>query len=391
MFDLENDDFKPGRHDVDWLETVKRANLKTDARDFHPYRIVSPTVFASAIHHVEWFSEKKGGKTGFPRLCPRLNPETFKLDRTYPAGHPKAGQLVDCAHCDDLGIAPRFRYYMHAIDRVVQMNSPGLNPVVVLDLPETALNSIIEKKKLNIHGGQTYSVAHPQYGQDIFIKLDPNAPPAKQYSVERGNPSALTAAEMAYPLQDLKALYMTKGFVQADPAAFREFLIRVKLIGAANTGTQMPSGGKQEDQLQASWGGPSFAGGDSFGGTAQTFQPQTGPAQTFQPPAQFGTPASAQPQGFQPPQTQGSFQPPTTGFQAPATRFSGPPTTTGVPEGMQMPAGVQMPTSAPATVGPQQLNAAAVGKPECFQTDDRGLPKCSVCPVKNACWEIETA
>lgn len=402
MFDLDSEDVPSGRNNIDWLEGVARANLKSDAIDFHPYRILPNGLFAVATHQVEWFSAKKGGKTSFPRLCPRFNPETLKLDRTWPQGHPKAGELVDCACCDDLGTAPRMRFYLHAIDRMIQQHAPHMNPVKVLDLPDSPVQLIKEKKPLNVHAGTAYPVSDAQYGIDILLKFDNSKSPAQKYSVERGNHTPLTAQELALPRWDLKELYTRKGFHQANPEELRKFLQRVKLIPGGNGGnggggTQMPSGGGE--QLPETWGGPAFGGGG--------FQPQSQPAQQayvppqqpqqgFQPPqtqmpqqAAY-TPPQAQPapQQYVPPQVQPQaaqqYVPPTQ--TAPATRFSGPPT-------QQQPDAFASAIAGPGPVSPGPVNltptANLAGAPACGKFKDentRGMPVCMSCPVKTPCW-----
>lgn len=401
MFSLDDDDLPTGGSDSDWLEGVVKANFKTDAVQPHPYRLFG-NVFVYAQHNVRWFSKKKGAETGYPRLCPRHNPLTGKLDRVGPDGQP-----IVCAECDrEGGSKARLRYLVHAIDRTLQ--SYGMpNPVKVLDLPESVMIAIQAKKKTNVHDGKQYSMAHPVYGRDIYITYKASAPPAQMYEIDKGDSSTpLTQQELQLPQYDFVALYNAKGLSQADPVELKHFLQRVNLIGggAPRQGAQMPANmNLDSNELPASWGGPAqqpsgpVMGQGGFGGGG--FQP---PQQTVQ---QGGFQPQFQGGGFTPPTGPaapgqaafggGGFQPPQAATEAgPSARFSGPPQGAQMPQQMpamqQMPAGLQPPQgsfqAAIAGPGPVTMGAAAQGLPACFKVEDKmGLPGCMKCPVKDKC------
>lgn len=369
MFDLDSEDFQPGTERHNWLKDVRRANMKTDCADYRQYRLFG-NAFMIGNHRVEFFSKKKNANTVFNHLCPKLNPATCKYDRVYTDG-PNAGKPVECPYCDapELGKKPSNKYLIHAIDRVLQRSEP--NPVVVLSLPETVMIQLWNKKKFNVVDGKQYSVAHADYGFDIYLKFNPNGKAMDMYSVETGNAARtpLSDVERQYRTYDLARLYSETGVKQADPAEFRTFLERVGLIKSTTPSTQMPSGGfgNMDDDLPPSYGGP-IMGSGGFGG-------QPAPSGFVPPPSSggFTPPQSAQGGGFVPPTQMPSsagFVPPTSAGTAagPSSRFSGPPT-----QEQQQPA-------APAAV-PQ---SAAL--PDCYKnTDFQGLPACLKCPVKRQC------
>ncbi len=430
MFDLDGSDSLPNNN-VNWLDGIPLAKINDECKDNHRfYRLFGPA-FPVSVHKCDWISKKTGTETSFRRLCSRFNPASGKEDRTYPMGHPRAGQLYDCPGCES-SIKLQKRFYIHVIDRENQHF--GKAPIVkVMELPHSVMIKIFDMKKVNkLPTGETFSPAHATYGHNVAFIFNSKMSGTDMYGATTPvgvKQEPISEVERSYPTYNLSAAYAERGFTQADPDEFRQFLTRVGLLGpnaggagaaaGAATTTQMPSTpfgtSSVTDDLPASWGGAQ--GGAPV---AQTQQPQQPAFQTagFQPqqvqqPAQpaYGFQQPAQPQqaaAFQQPQfqqpTQPQFQQPPQfaagGFQAPAvatvastqsgpsSRFSGPPTPTAMPSNDAFVASLAG-TSAPVVAGPSQLPVVGAGHPACFRDENvQGTPKCkgTECPSMEPCF-----
>lgn len=412
MFDLDGEDSLPSNN-VNWLDGIPLAKINAECKDNHRfYRLFGPA-FPVSVHPCTWISKKTGAETSFRRLCARFNPLTGKEDRTYPMGHPRAGQIYDCPGCEG-GIKLQKRFYIHVIDRENQHF--GKPPIVkVMEIPHSVMIKIYDMKKTNkLPTGETFSPAHAQNGHDVSFIFNSAASGTDMYGA--ATPvgtmrSPLTDIERTYPTYDLQGAYVARGYTQADPDEFRQFLSRVGLIGS-NSGTAGASNVQQTQMPSTPFG--SLANDDlppSYGGAPQQHQQPQAPVAQQQPqfqtagftpqqPAQPQMPAYMQQQPSQPqaPQFQGSFQPgvqPTAASTAsgPSSRFSGQPVQ--IPTAQQVPqhdAFVASLAGAPAaavTAGPMQLPVVGAGHPACFRDDNvQGTPKCKGpdCPSMNECF-----
>lgn len=350
MIDLDSDDFSPNQDRVDWLKDIKRANIKTDCKDYRQYRLFGKA-FRIGNHRIEWYSAKKKKDVVFNHLCPKLNPETCNFDRKYPEDHPtKAGKLVGCPYCDDMSKKPSEKYMIHAIDRVLEKQ--GVDPVVVLSLPQGVMITLWNKRQLNKVNGKPMAISHDDYGYDIYLKFDPDASGKDMYSIETPPNSMhtpLTPAQKAYTTYDIQGAYRSMGVQQADEGEFRTFLSRIGMLkdpNAAATGTQMGSG--------------PVMGSGGFGGIEDSL------------PESYNTVPNT---GFTPPvttQIPSGFTPPTITAE-PSARFSG----------------AAVPTPATDTLAVAIAGSAATpGMPSCFKDENKMgvIADCVKCPVRKACF-----
>lgn len=399
-FDMDSDDFgselNGGKYKF-WLHDTQIVNFKQDCQNPHPYRLFGP-VYKIESHSYEFFSKKKGNVVRNSRVCAKLNFATGKLDMDRAC----AGCEIHATDANQMKM--RSQYLTHAIDRVrQQMGHP--NPVVLMQLPFAAMISIHKKKQMNIHGGKPYSMAHPEFGRDIYIQYDGNADPANKYSIERADSiSPLQPQERNYSMYNLEAMFAERVVPQLeDQSDFRSFLARVGM-GSAGSNTEGMSFGGKNDFGNASFDAPAPPNFGAPTGAAPVFNPPQANSQ-FQPP-QFQIPAPATPPQFMPKQADVPSQP--------LTQFSAPPqmhqaSTFQPPAGFQQPQAPQQQPQVQPQMQPQQSSAAftaaiagttaprhatltATGKPACFGDSDAvGEPDCHSCPFMNECFAKATS
>jgi len=124
------------------------------------------------------------------------------------ASHEHAGT---CPYCE-AGLRGRLVYYSNAVIRQLQDGdtgaAEGASPVRVLKIPprlHQGLNSLasLNKRQSKTDGRwKQYDLAHPKYGRDVRIKINP-ATSYSYYQLEPRERCRLTAEESAYPLVPL--------------------------------------------------------------------------------------------------------------------------------------------------------------------------------------------
>jgi hypothetical protein len=121
-----------------------------------------------------------------------------------------------CLYCK-AGLQGRRIYYSNAIIRELQVaatasrnarTTPKVSPVWGLTIPPrlyqklhslAALNKRLNKKR---EEWQQYDLAHPKFGRDVQIKINPKTP-YSYYDLQPRERTRLTVEELAYPLVPL--------------------------------------------------------------------------------------------------------------------------------------------------------------------------------------------
>jgi len=116
-----------------------------------------------------------------------------------------------CPYCK-AGLLGRPMYYSNAIIRQLQTGeteaADGASPVRVLKIPprlHARLNSLasVNKRQSKTDGQwKQYDLAHPKYGRDVRIKINP-ATSYDYYKLQPRERSRLSGEERAYPLVPL--------------------------------------------------------------------------------------------------------------------------------------------------------------------------------------------
>jgi hypothetical protein len=117
-----------------------------------------------------------------------------------------------CPYCK-AGLPGRPMYYSNAIIRDLQTTGAaaalGTSPVRVVRIPPrlcekldslAAVNHRFRKRR---DAWKQYALAHPKFGRDVRIKINPDTP-YRYYDVEAWENTRLTAEELAYPIMPLE-------------------------------------------------------------------------------------------------------------------------------------------------------------------------------------------
>jgi hypothetical protein len=125
-----------------------------------------------------------------------------------PATRSHAGS---CPYCK-AGLHGRPLYYSNAIVRQLQAAETGADadtsPVRVLKIPPrlyqllNSLASVNKRQSKTTREWKQYGLAHPKWGRDVRIKINPTTPYG-YYDLQPRKASRLTAEELAYPLVPL--------------------------------------------------------------------------------------------------------------------------------------------------------------------------------------------
>jgi hypothetical protein len=147
-----------------------------------------------------WISirTETGGQTCVRKLC--LDWDAVKESRRG-----------SCPYCK-AGLRGRPMYYSNAIIRQLQTEetgaAEGASPVRVLKIPPrlhaclSSLASVNKRQSKTSGEWKQYDLAHPKWGRDVRIKIDP-ATSYSYYKLEPRERSRLSAEERAYPLVPL--------------------------------------------------------------------------------------------------------------------------------------------------------------------------------------------
>lgn len=204
-----NSDTKPPRID-ELVELLKPTS------DFLQIRLVGD-VFSYATHWIQIQTSK--GEFKIPKVPLNFDPYTDSFDETIEDPYQDLPNRETTSK----------RYFVNAIVRDIQDSEPrkkekpskserktGLmdgkasktwTPVRVLSVPSGVakqLQKIITMNKHKIKGKVVNcELSDPEYGCDIFIAFDPDAPGATKWSVQKGDHSPLTEDEKSYLLWNL--------------------------------------------------------------------------------------------------------------------------------------------------------------------------------------------
>lgn len=195
-----------------------------------------PGVMTQAVYWVET-KKKDGNKARFPVPVPGFDSRAGSQDSEVydPWGEAAEKLNVYAEDREKSKVVIQFSksFWMNAIIRTEQENEPAKNPkhtkqeretgfkdkdsdswtpVQVVRLPKSFLDRVNGLKTMNVKRNkktgstESYSVSHAKYGCDIMVKYNPEASPASQWEVQKGDRTPLTEEEQAYLIWDLDLL-----------------------------------------------------------------------------------------------------------------------------------------------------------------------------------------
>lgn len=205
---------KPSTAQQRWEERYDWGALKK--KKYKQLRPVGPV--SSVVKHWVPVIKKDGSKTKFPVVCGSYDPETEQFIND------------DCPQCR-AEIEYSKHYFSNFIDRELQENMPikgkrdvirvwkkkkkkfrepgdeSWSPVRVFKIPISCagqLKGIVGLNKHRINGKFIpCELSDPEYGCDVFIKVDPDEPAPTMYDVQKADHSPLTKIEKMYKLYDI--------------------------------------------------------------------------------------------------------------------------------------------------------------------------------------------
>ena len=275
-----------------WDENIRffefPANKWVQVRFYGP-------LFTIAQH---WFKSKTG--TRFPKICLAYNSDTRSFDHKDRC--PVEAEFDPKNHPDQRikDLSPRQTVYSHLIPRELQtvhQNDPNFIPLVPVRMPITLALLISNLKGLNKHtiNGITYEVdaTDPNYGCDIMICYNPNAPsPQQAYSVAPSTQCKLNDREQAYS----QSFYDWKNIIEYPNAAdvkeaLKSYMGDNGIVSDSSAGTapSMPMPSFQPSVSTYQTGGgfpppPSAPQMPAFTPPPPQYQQQQAPMPAFTPP-----------------------------------------------------------------------------------------------------------
>ena len=177
---------------------------------------------------------REGKLTSFYTPCLAFDQSAGKRDASL--------QCPWCSHPEDEEVRFSVEYWTNAIVRSLQKSRPeamprptkeevstgiksksseSWTPVRAIKLSQGPIRDIKDMKELNVHENAdeesiAYPVSHPKYGCDVLVKHDPQAPAAKRYATNKGDPKPLTKEERGYLVYDLSDLQAVDSLADAE-------------------------------------------------------------------------------------------------------------------------------------------------------------------------------
>ena len=200
-------------------------------KDYKGVRVINGVV-TNAIHRYPLF--KKDGE----KVMSKWNKEEqATMPRPCLAWDAEQGDFnkkKKCPYCER-GMGIDYEYFAEVIDRDLQEMEPKSNklssdekstgykdmnnssswtPVVVMRMTPTVFGKIQKLEQLNKHkvkGTKTaFPIDDPQHGCDVSISYDEKAAASDRYSIQKGDPSALSEEEENYLTFPLEHFLMDK-------------------------------------------------------------------------------------------------------------------------------------------------------------------------------------
>lgn len=169
------------------------------------------------VQHWVPIKNKAGQEVKIPKVSPSFDPFTDSYDSTIEDPYKELEGVqtskhyyVNCIVRDLQDQEPRKKEKPSKAERksgIIEKGSTTWNPVRVLRIPSGVakqFQQLIQMNRHKIKGKTQYcELSDPDYGCDIFINFDPEAPGATKYMVQKGDHSPLTKAEKEYLLYNL--------------------------------------------------------------------------------------------------------------------------------------------------------------------------------------------
>lgn len=304
-------------------------------------------------HVLHWvsFKNSEGQERTFSLECCRWDPEKEAYDTTKP-----------CCACDAMAAFPDnvsagTEWFGNFIVRELQATRPAdampgcindlashpeemacqfrelshtsWSPVKLFRLTPSMVYQMRSLAPLNqrvnpeTNRPEAYDFADPYNGCDLFIQYNPKAAPAQKYTIQKGEPNALTEEEMRFKLWNVDAL------VEFNNEENRRSLQRLHFLpSASDTQAAAANSSQMSFDQPAAANVPPAAAGPSAAPAA--YQPQNAvvtPMAGAPGVAPAAAPVSAAPGAFDPNAGQpGGFTPPWNGNGAPAGAAATQPT-----------------------------------------------------------------
>jgi hypothetical protein len=211
-----------------------------------PARIrLFPKVCPVHSHYVEFYSDKKQGKTGYPELCLAFDSENEKA----------SGQ--DCPVCQATK-APTEYLYGYCLSRsaqrrgVLQVQPIRLTPTLaskIMGLSQIVYSPESERadefEKLGINFADPPDATDAKFGFDIFVSQT-NKNGKTEYNVTQSEPTKITKEEMA-----AFQAYIDEGkdvSLMAKPKSRKEVVESLQRNGVIEGGAKQGGGRQDDDQ-----------------------------------------------------------------------------------------------------------------------------------------------
>lgn len=226
------DEIKPRSNDFKWRDQVVWKDMPK-SNTWYPFRLIGG-IYSISQHWVKT-TNKTGKEISFPVDCLAWDADNETAD---------PDKLHACPGCQ-AGLKNSIKYLFNVIDRNAQKRGDS-NYIKGFELPPTAMKKIVDLRQLNMANGDPYSVAHPEYGCDLFIQWSTESTKGfGDWNFQKGERTPLTKEELAAELYDFEEIY-----TPTDEMNARNSLIRAGLITVDQAkplpGSQMPPAEHQQ-------------------------------------------------------------------------------------------------------------------------------------------------
>ena len=223
-FNLDNTESRP-----DDLVEIFRPG-----KEYEELRLIGEVV-AYATRWVSIYT-KEDKKVNVPRVALNFDRNTSTFDDTVTDPYMSMPNEVSTS----------VHYYVNAIVRDIQdeepkkkpkpskkeaktgvkeKNSDSWTPVRVLRLPVSVARELRNLIGMNVHRTdkkskpQSYELSHPEFGTNVHIRYDAQAPGTTKYGVQKGDHAPLTSKEKEYLVWDISDLMSPKTLEEAEKDA----------------------------------------------------------------------------------------------------------------------------------------------------------------------------
>jgi hypothetical protein len=228
------DEVKPRSNEGKWQDNILKPEFKKKG-EWQTFRVIGG-VFSCAQHWVQYV-KADGDKKNFPVDCLAWDPDREEVSNA---------RRHECPGCL-AGIKPSIKYFFNVIDRKLQ--SKGMSDYIrALEMPPTAMSKITGLKSLNRVNNEPKSIAHKEYGCDLYItQVEKKGGMGVDWEIQKGERTPLTPDELRAELYDFEALYAPRDASDARKSLERAGYLKSNEEPVANKAgyTPMPTSGTQ--------------------------------------------------------------------------------------------------------------------------------------------------